>query len=57
MKISKNGQNNNGILQFEYAMATGQYGGLYWDLSDLDGRGMYFTTFSLADCLGSTVAC
>ncbi|KAH7014575.1 uncharacterized protein B0I36DRAFT_369516 [Microdochium trichocladiopsis] len=37
VKISKEGV--NGILQYEYAMATGQYGGLYWDLSDLDGKG------------------
>uniref|UniRef100_A0A8H7KCF0 Antigenic thaumatin-like protein n=1 Tax=Bionectria ochroleuca TaxID=29856 RepID=A0A8H7KCF0_BIOOC len=37
LKISKKGV--EGVLQFEYAMATGEYGGLYWDLSDLDGKG------------------
>lgn len=27
------------ILQFEYTWTTGQFSGLYWDLSDLDGAG------------------
>lgn len=37
LKLSRAGR--TGVLQFEYALATGQYGGLYWDLSDLDGSG------------------
>ncbi|CAH0057483.1 unnamed protein product [Clonostachys solani] len=37
LKLSKKGV--TGVLQFEYAMATGTYGGLYFDLSDLDGKG------------------
>ncbi|PQE03445.1 Antigenic thaumatin protein [Rutstroemia sp. NJR-2017a BBW] len=27
------------VLQFEYSWTVGQYAGLYWDLSDLDGSG------------------
>lgn len=37
IKISKDGV--GGILQYEYAVATGEFGGMYWDLSDLDGSG------------------
>ncbi len=38
VKISKNDEGfGSGILQFEYTYATRD--GLYWDLSDLDGRG------------------
>lgn len=36
VKISKDGV-ASGILQFEYTVAAGVYGGLYWDLSDIDG--------------------
>lgn len=38
IKISKDGV-SSGVLQFEYTVASGQFGGLYWDLSDLDGSG------------------
>lgn len=38
VKISKDGV-ASGILQFEYSLAYGEFGGLYWDLSDLDGSG------------------
>jgi hypothetical protein len=37
VKIGKTGV--AGVLQYEYTMATGDFGGLYWDLSDLDGSG------------------
>ena len=38
VKISKDDV-ADGILQFEYNVVQGEYGGLYWDLSDLDGSG------------------
>ena len=37
LKISKNGV--PGVLQFEYSRTSGEWGGLWWDLSDLDGKG------------------
>ncbi|MCJ1444977.1 MAG: hypothetical protein MMC23_005481 [Stictis urceolatum] len=36
VKIAKDSSFGNGILQFEYTFGSG---GLYWDLSDLDGGG------------------
>ncbi|KFH48422.1 hypothetical protein ACRE_006710 [Hapsidospora chrysogenum ATCC 11550] len=39
VKIAKDG-GPAGVLQFEYNVVNGgNYGGLYWDLSDLDGSG------------------
>lgn len=38
VKISKD-DIPEGVLQFEYNVVSGEYGGLYWDLSDLDGSG------------------
>ena len=38
VKISKDDV-SEGVLQFEYNVVQGEFGGLYWDLSDLDGSG------------------
>lgn len=38
VKISKDGV-PDGVLQYEYNVVGGEYGGVYWDLSDLDGSG------------------
>lgn len=37
MKVGKHGV--EGVLQFEYSVVAGEYGSVYWDLSDLDGAG------------------
>jgi hypothetical protein len=37
LKIGKDGV--NGVLQFEYSQTFGEWGGIWWDLSDLDGSG------------------
>ncbi|KAG9256200.1 uncharacterized protein F5Z01DRAFT_634529 [Emericellopsis atlantica] len=38
LKLSKDGS-PPGVLQFEYSQTFGEWGGIWWDLSDLDGSG------------------
>ncbi|KAK0386146.1 hypothetical protein NLU13_5983 [Sarocladium strictum] len=38
LKIGKDGV-PDGVLQFEYTQSFGEWGGIWWDLSDLDGSG------------------